>query len=79
MQRKLFAVTDMLSYRSPKLVRYVLQMDNGSTYPICPRCGKTMDREYQSYCDRCGQALDWKGFSKAAVIVSANNKGVVSK
>ena len=28
-----------------------------------------MEREYQSYCDRCGQALDWKGFSKALVIL----------
>lgn len=28
-------------------------------YPICPRCNSSLDREYQNYCDRCGQALDW--------------------
>ena len=28
-------------------------------YPVCPRCGSTMEREYQSYCDRCGQRLSW--------------------
>ncbi len=38
-------------------------------FPVCPRCGRTMEREYQSYCDRCGQHLDWKDFSKAAIIL----------
>ena len=36
-------------------------------FPVCPRCGITMEREYQAYCDRCGQCLDWKDLSKAAV------------
>lgn len=59
------------SYRVPMrvtAVRSYPECPQLFTYPICPRCGKTMDREYQSYCDRCGQALDWKGFSKAVVI-----------
>ena len=38
-------------------------------FPVCPQCGITMEREYQTYCDRCGQCLSWKGFSKAAVIL----------
>lgn len=40
-----------------------------TTYPICPHCGITLDREYQSYCDRCGQALEWKSFSKATILL----------
>lgn len=28
-------------------------------YPVCPGCRMTIDREYQSYCDRCGQKLVW--------------------
>ena len=37
-------------------------------YPICPKCGRTMEREYQHYCDRCGQRLGWKGLSKAIIV-----------
>ena len=29
------------------------------TYPVCPACSSTLDREYQAYCDRCGRKLDW--------------------
>ena len=39
-----------------------------STYPICPRCKNTMEREYQRFCDRCGQALDWEGFERAFIV-----------
>ena len=62
---------DAQSYRTPMrvtAVRRYLDCPQLFTYPICPRCGSTMDREYQAYCDRCGQALDWKGFSTAVVI-----------
>ena len=34
-------------------------------YPVCPYCKLTLDREYQHFCDRCGQELDWKDYSKA--------------
>ena len=35
---------------------------------ICPRCGITMEREFMSYCDRCGQCLGWKHYKKAVII-----------
>ena len=28
-----------------------------------------MEREYQPYCDRCGQCLDWSAFSNATIIL----------
>ncbi len=28
-----------------------------------------MERDYQIYCDRCGQRLDWNNFSKAAILL----------
>ena len=65
MRHKLFAVTEMLSYRSPRLVRRVLQTDNGNTYPICPRCNCSFEREFVSFCDRCGQRLGWGLFPHA--------------
>lgn len=37
--------------------------------PVCPRCRLTLDREYQRFCDRCGQRLDWSRYDKAIVIL----------
>lgn len=31
-------------------------------YALCPGCGRTLEREGQKYCDRCGQRLDWEEF-----------------
>lgn len=53
---------------NPMRVRQVLQLPSGYTYPICPACEITLDREYQSYCDRCGQCLNWNQFDKAMII-----------
>ena len=38
-------------------------------FPVCPQCGRTMEREYQPYCDRCGQCLDWDSYQKAAILL----------
>lgn len=35
------------------------RVGNSGPFPVCPRCGRTISREYQCYCDRCGQHLDW--------------------
>lgn len=35
-------------------------------FPVCPRCDITMEREYQFFCDRCGQRLDWEAFPACA-------------
>ena len=60
-----------LSFRTPMRVLAVRRYSacpELSTYPLCPRCNLPMEREYQHYCDHCGQALNWKGFSRAAVV-----------
>lgn len=56
------------SYRSPLPVREMALYRCGDTFPICPRCGSAMDREYQSFCDRCGQRLGWKEYRRALVV-----------
>lgn len=59
-----------LAYRQPLAVTQVRcyhSMTGLTWFPICPRCGCTMEREYQSYCDRCGRLLDWQDFGKAAL------------
>ncbi len=60
-----------VSFRTPMAVTAVRSYKTrtgSTTFPVCPRCGITMEHEYQSYCDRCGQALNWRRFSKAKVI-----------
>ena len=63
---------DAVSYRTPAPVsamRRIRFISGVTSFPVCPRCMATLNREYQYYCDRCGQALDWKGYSKAVVIL----------
>ena len=57
------------SFRIPMAVNEVHLYRNNMTFSVCPRCRVTLDREYQSYCDRCGQALDWRHFSRALVVL----------
>lgn len=60
------------SYRTPMRVEAVraFRWGNGfSAFPICPRCQSTMEREYQAFCDRCGQRLSWRGFRQTAILM----------
>ncbi len=63
-----------ISARIPKEVATVLVLRHGLSYPICPRCDSTIEREYMCYCDRCGQHLSWRKFDKAAIIHAPRNK-----
>ena len=54
-----------ISYLIPMPVTEVRRFQGTSgliAFPVCPHCGQTMEREFQSYCDRCGQCLDWERF-----------------
>jgi len=55
-------------YRLPMQVTQVIELTSGDSYPICPRCGCTMDREYMNFCDRCGQRLGWERFDFAETV-----------
>ena len=60
---------EALSFRIPMEIREIHLHRNNMALSVCPRCRITLEREYQSYCDRCGQALNWKHFSRAAVVL----------
>lgn len=50
------------TYRWPMLVKEVYSYKRGAKFPRFPRCGSTIEREYQHFCDRCGQRLNWSRF-----------------
>jgi len=71
-EKTIFNYEEAVSYRKPMTVTAVrgIRYSFGlTTFPICPRCGISMDREYTAYCDRCGQALGWKDLDHARVIL----------
>lgn len=53
------------TYRWPMSVTEVHVYRDRSSYPLCPRCKSTMEREYQRFCDRCGQRLNWSQLEDA--------------
>lgn len=60
-----------VSYRIAMPVTKMVQYSSGGyAYPICPRCRQSMDREYMSYCDRCGQKLSWEKLDNAKVLMA---------
>lgn len=60
--------SEEIAYRLPLVVQETRVFPNGDSYPVCPKCGLTLEREYMNFCDRCGQKLDWKGYEKAIVV-----------
>ena len=66
------AIWREMSFRQPMPVTRIrcLRSSYGVTgFFVCPQCKVTMEREYQAFCDRCGQCLSWKGFAKATIIL----------
>lgn len=55
-------------YRKAMPVTEIRRFQGGCAYPVCPRCGITLEREYQAYCDRCGQRLNWRSLHKAKIV-----------
>ena len=65
---------EAITYRIPLPVTKVIALTN-TTYPICPRCTLSLDREYMSFCDRCGQRLNWDYLEHAKVVHVSSKEG----
>ncbi len=55
-----FRAVSYRSYRIAMPVTDAVSYPRDGIYPVCPRCRLSLSREYQRYCDRCGQALGWE-------------------
>jgi len=68
-------IRSAMGYRRSMAVKEILfftSSEGGTGYYVCPRCGITLDREFMSYCDRCGQRLGWYGYENARIIFPDN-------
>ncbi len=68
-----FSTTDEeLSYRiAMQVTHYRQHLSFNLSYtifPVCPRCLSNLEREYQAFCDRCGQKLSWDFFHYATLM-----------
>lgn len=61
------APEEELAFRLPLAVEELVLYRSGEAYPLCPKCGVPLDREYQHFCDRCGQRLDWSRYGRALI------------
>ena len=58
-----------LDFRRPMQVTRIIRYPAGGAFPVCPQCSSTLEREYQNFCDRCGQRLGWRKLHPAEVII----------
>lgn len=65
---------EAITYRIPLPVTKVIVLTS-TTYPVCPRCTLSLDREYMSFCDRCGQRLNWDYLEHAKVVHVSSKEG----
>jgi len=60
-------ILDAISKHTAQSVGQIRVLHGDDAFPVCPGCTATLEREYQHYCDRCGQALDWENYVYASV------------
>lgn len=74
-------LAEQMRYRCPMHVAeiHVFPHCHGApAYPVCPRCERTMEREYMAFCSRCGQMLDWRRYQYARIVyVYGEGRGVL--
>lgn len=56
----------MLSAVNYRITAAITERDSWG-YAICPRCRAALDRDYQSFCDHCGQHLKWNGWGSIKI------------
>lgn len=67
-KRTISLFAEAVAYRVPLPVTKIIVYGDNTAYPICPKCAMALEREYMSFCDRCGQKLNWNLFEYARVV-----------
>lgn len=67
MERRVTAA-EALCFREAMPVAAIVVYRSREAFPLCPRCGLPLEREYQNFCDRCGQKLGWKHLNRIPVL-----------
>ena len=66
----------LASFRAPMPVAELKVFPDCCDRPdcyICPRCGITTEREFMSFCNCCGQRLDWRNCQNAEMLYPQPN------
>jgi len=64
-------LVESATYRIERPVTQIVQYPTyGHCYPLCPRCKRSLEREYVSFCDCCGQKLNWDRIDDAKILVA---------
>lgn len=64
------STTKLLLRNKPLLVSQAMAFTSPAgltTFPVCPACMATLEREGQNFCDHCGR-LDWRWYKHAQII-----------
>lgn len=67
----IFRLNRLLLRNKPLLVSQAMAFTSPAgltTFPVCPACMATLEREGQNFCDHCGQRLDWRWYKHAQII-----------
>lgn len=65
------------SYRLPMDVTHVRRTylaDGIFNIPVCPRCNGAVERDFQQFCDCCGQLLNWRRYPQAVICIPPADK-----
>jgi len=63
-------IEDAISYRTPMAIKQIrVIVKDETSFPVCPKCQISLERDYQTYCDNCGQRLKWYGYVKNSTII----------
>ena len=57
-------IDSCIAKQTAKQVPEAVVYKDNNAYWVCPSCHVTFEREYQAYCDRCGQKLKWPSLRK---------------
>lgn len=72
--KKTETAKESILYRQPMRIKEILvyggkmyDFDVKYAFPVCPKCGISMEHDYQNYCSYCGQRLSWVRYKEAKV------------